>query len=288
MKKSSEINLRKFRQEGLKEILDIMESVFNKIGVDFYYLIGAVARDIWFEKEKINSRTTRDIDFAILVSDIKQFESAKELLQQNHQFTSVKGNEFALVSPKGITIDLLPFGALEANDGTAIDVIGLHNIKVNGFKEIAQTGIVEVHSEENTFNIATLPSIILLKFISYDDRPEHRQKDPADIISIIQVFFDIESSVFFDTYFDLLERIDEGKDIIAARCIGRQLKEILDKNDELKKRISNILNQHITAKDGNTFTEIMAQSSNRTIEHANALLSEIALGIEDNTNSYRK
>ena len=281
MKKSSEINLKKFRQEGLKEILDIMETVFNEIGVDFYYLIGAVARDIWFEKEKINSRTTKDIDFAILVSDSKQFEFTKERLQQNHQFTLIKGNEFALVSPKGITIDLLPFGALETNDGATIDVIGLHNIKVNGFKEIAQTGVVEVHSEENTFNVATLPSIILLKFISFDDRPEHRQKDPADIASIIKVYFEIESNIFFDTHFDLLERIDEGKDIIAARCIGRQLKEILNENDALTKRIANILQRHIIAKNGNTFTEIMAQSSNHTIEHVNALLSEIAMGIED-------
>jgi predicted nucleotidyltransferase len=281
MKKYSEINLKKFRQEGLKEILDIMETVFNEIGIDFYYLIGAVARDIWFEKEKINSRTTKDIDFAILISDISQFEFAKDLLKQNHQFTLVKGNEFALVSPKGITIDLLPFGALETNDGSTIDVIGLHNIKVNGFKEIAKTGVVEVHSEENTFNVATLSSIILLKLISFDDRPEHRQKDPADIASIIQVFFNIESSTFFDTYFDLLERIDEGKDIIAARCVGRQLKGILNENDALKKRITNILQRHITAKNGNTFTEIMAQSSNQTIEQINALLSEISMGIED-------
>ena len=196
-------------------------------------------------------------------------------------FNFPKGNEFALVSPKGITIDLLPFGALETNDGATINVIGLHNIKVNGFKEIAQTGVVEVHSEENTFNVATLPSIILLKFISFDDRPEHRQKDPVDIASIIKVYFEIESNIFFDTHFDLLERIDEGKDIIAARCVGRQLKGILNENDALKKRITNILQRHITAKNGNTFTEIMAQSSNHTIEHVNALLSEIAMGIED-------
>ncbi len=35
---------------------------------------------------------------------------------------------------------------------------------------------------------ATLPAIVLLKLIAYDDRPEHRIKDPGDIAGIIYYF----------------------------------------------------------------------------------------------------
>lgn len=274
-------NLIKFRSEGLKEIIDTLESVFSEVGIDFYYLIGAIARDIWYEQEKISSRTTRDIDFAILVSDKDQFEQAKEVLQAKHGFRVIKGNEFALESNTGVTIDILPFGAIEVKDGITIQSLGIQNITLNGFKEIAKAGVAELSTEDHTFKIATLPSIVLLKLISFDDRPEHRQKDPSDIAGIIQVYFDLETNVFYDTHYDLLERIDEGKDVIAARLLGRQMRAVLAENSELKNRIKGILQKHISVTTGNVFTEIVAKSSDKTIEEAIALLSELLMGIED-------
>lgn len=281
MKNYLKINLNNLRQEGLKEILDTMEYVFQKEGVDFYYLIGAMARDIWSEQRNIITRHTRDIDFAVMISSVDQFEKVKQQLIQEYQFTSVTGNEFALQSPTGITIDLLPFGKIEVMDGVIVQGVGLQQIKVNGFKEIAESGIAEVQSEEHSFNIATLPAIILLKCISYDDRPEKRQKDPDDIMKILQTYFDIATDVFYDKHYDLLDRIDEGRDIIAARVVGRELRNILSQNMELKNRITKILKQHINTINGNAFTEIMARTSGQTVERAIILLNEILLGIKD-------
>lgn len=85
-------------------------------------------------------------------------------------------------------------------------------------------------TEGNRFKIATLPSIILLKLIAYDDRPEFRIKDIQDISDIINMYFEIETNIIFDEHYDLLERIDEGHGVIASRVIGRLMKKTLDKH----------------------------------------------------------
>lgn len=42
------IQFNKIRQEGnYKELLDVLERGFSKFNID-YYLMGALARDIWF------------------------------------------------------------------------------------------------------------------------------------------------------------------------------------------------------------------------------------------------
>lgn len=64
----SKIDLNKLRQQGLKELFATLEEAFKKADIDFYYLIGALARDIWFSKESKVSRTTKDVDFAALVA----------------------------------------------------------------------------------------------------------------------------------------------------------------------------------------------------------------------------
>ncbi len=197
------MNLLQIKEEGLNDIIKILEPVFQRVGINFYYLIGAAAKDIWYNKQGIISRKTNDIDFAILVADIEQFQQVKTILETEYNFNRVARNEFTLISNSGLTVDLLPFGnQVEINDGVLVNGIGLHNIKVNGFQEIAQSAVQEIQQEKGIFRIATLPAIILLKLIAYDDRPEQRTKDAQDIAHIINVYFDIETTLFFDEHHD--------------------------------------------------------------------------------------
>lgn len=276
------MNLLQIKEEGLKDIIKILEPVFQKVGINFYYLIGAAARNIWYNKKSIVSLKTNDIDFAILVANIEQFQQVKTILETEHNFNRVAGNEFTLISNTGLTVDLLPFGnQVEINDGVLVDGIGLHNIKVNGFQEIAQSAVQEVEQEQGVFRIATLPAIILLKLIAYDDRPEQRTKDAEDIAHIINVYFDIETNLFFDEHHDLLERIDEGNYIIAARVIGRLLRPPLSQNAILKQRVINIIKNHLINQQGNKFIELMSITNNKTIEENLKIVNEILLGIQE-------
>jgi predicted nucleotidyltransferase len=65
------INFKQLRQQPqLSEMLSALERGLNKFDIDFY-LVGAVARDLWMSA--INdippSRITGDIDFAVFIYD---------------------------------------------------------------------------------------------------------------------------------------------------------------------------------------------------------------------------
>lgn len=76
------INFKQLRQRpDFFEMLAALERCFIKFHVDFY-LVGAVARDIWMSAihEIPPSRITRDIDFELLIEDEGTYERLKRYL----------------------------------------------------------------------------------------------------------------------------------------------------------------------------------------------------------------
>jgi len=67
------IDFNKLRSETMPDIIQALAEGLDKTGID-YYLIGALARDAWFQQENISSRRTADVDFAILVPEREKFE----------------------------------------------------------------------------------------------------------------------------------------------------------------------------------------------------------------------
>ena len=61
------------RYGELKHIFDILERTFNQLNIDFY-LIGALYRQVWYEKGRIRFRTTKDVDYAVLVSNHDEYQ----------------------------------------------------------------------------------------------------------------------------------------------------------------------------------------------------------------------
>ncbi len=43
------MNLNSIRENELKEVFDAVEQAFNATGTD-YYIIGALARDVWYSR----------------------------------------------------------------------------------------------------------------------------------------------------------------------------------------------------------------------------------------------
>lgn len=74
------INFKQLRQQPqLSEMLSALERGLNKFDIDFY-LVGAVARDLWMSA--INdippSRITGDIDFAVFIDDKGTYDNLKK------------------------------------------------------------------------------------------------------------------------------------------------------------------------------------------------------------------
>ena len=203
---------------------------------------GALARDAWYSTETIQARATKDVDLAVYVFSNNQYDELIAYLTNEYKFAQIENAPFRLKTPFAFTIDLIPFGIESIDEKVEFEEGWDRPAYINGFKEIAQKATVEAVDKETglQFKVASLPAIVLLKLIAYDDRPENRPQDPGDIREIIQYFFDIEDTVIYKNHNDLFEQ-DLPLHEYAAIVIGREIKDILDLNERLRDRLLAIL-----------------------------------------------
>lgn len=266
--------------EKVNEVIEVLNQAFNEFGVDFY-LIGARARDYWLDANKIpNARGTFDIDFAVLVADMENFEDLKKHLCKSNNFKLVKIPHRIIYEPYDILIDLIPFGGIEKagyvsfNDkfDTKFSIIGFNEVYENiSMGEISNTSI----------NIATLPGICILKLIAWSDRRSGREKDILDIHSIIQHYFDIESETIYNEHLDLFNNENFEKINAGARVLGRQMKNIIGKNHLLFDRITNILIEDTRKPERSLIGEILVRRTEKLVEDAILPFQELLKGIQD-------
>jgi len=119
----------------------------------------------------------------------------------------------------------------------------------------------------HNFKIATLPSIVLLKLIAFDDRPEHRTKDARDIAHIIDHFFDLQADLIYRNHVDLFEDENDRRSLqdIAAIVIGREIKQICTGNNSLLERMQKILKAHIQMAETSPFIRNMVEETKKDV-----------------------
>ncbi len=279
------MNLNNAKDGDLKEIFDAVEEAFKALGID-YYLIGAIARDTWYARAKKEPRKTFDVDFAALVGSNAEYEQVKQYLKDHKQFQDKKGNAFVMMAPSGMQVDILPFGEIEIDGGIKIEGTGLTTIKLNGFKEVYDSGTQSVEMDTgHIFEVATVSAIVLLKLISYDDRPEHRLKDAGDIGNIIKHFEDLEPDLIY---------ADENLDIYAgdnpyiethsmqsasAVIIGREIKKIIVGNENLFIRLREILADKMEKKENSPFVRQMTEETKTNVNEVMDWIKALQKGL---------
>jgi len=267
----------------LKPVLDTLEHAFNTLGIN-YYLIGAFARQIRYNQAKIPYRATKDIDYAVLVGSSNEYQTIKDYLVTHAKYVESKNNAFVLTSAEGLQIDILPFGEIEQQGIVNISGTGMTSIKVDGMKEVYEFGTERVELDTgNSFRVATLPGILLLKLIAYDDRPEQRQKDAIDIGNIIMNFFLLHDTIIYDFHNDLFEQ-ERNLENISAIVIGREMKKITGINSSLFNRLENILNIHISTSDDSKLVRLMVNETRKNVTEVTSYLSDIAWGLNNPSN----
>lgn len=157
------------------------------------------------------------------------------------------------------------------------------SISVNGFKEVYQAGTADVTMlPAHSFKAATLPAIVLLKLIAYDDRPEQRLKDAGDIAGILLNYFELQSDLIYDHHYDLFEKEERGLEQIAAIVVGREIKKICADNAQLKERIERIVAGEIDKNYNSQFLRAMVRETKKTLEEMNDLMKHLREGITYN------
>ncbi len=204
----------------------------------------------------------------------ERYDQLKKYLAEQKKYTISSSNAFALISPEGVPIDLLPIDQMEPDHK--------FEAKVSGLEEIYQYGTIKEHlSTGHEFRVATLPAIVALKLIAFDDRPEQRDKDPIDIADIFKVYFDIESENIYEKHNDLFIEF-EYVDLIelAAIVIGREIATICSGNNALLHRLINIIQQNITKGYQSALIRNMVIGTDKTIDQYIHLFKRILLGLQ--------
>lgn len=185
-------------------------------------------------------------------------------------------NDFCLLTQDGKQIDLLPFGEIEKEGQVMIEGKGHVKISLDGFKEAFELGVVEIKIGEESYKTCSIPGIMILKLIAYDDRPSKRSKDITDINSICLYYPSIEEEYIWGNHFDLyddeLEHIDVG--IIV---LGRQMRILVGGNRNLAKRLIGIMDKAI--EEQSPFLSLMIQNSEtETIEMKRKIIQQLKKG----------
>jgi len=272
------------QQPGITEMLYALQRGLEKFRIDFY-LVGAVARNVWMTG--INNiaprRTTGDIDFAVLINDNGVYEALKTYLIITEGFQPYKGNEYVLIWKENLEVDLLPFGAIDDGDTKfTSNGLGLTSISLQGFTEIYNDGLPTLDLEgKHQFKFCTLPGIVLLKLIAWDDRPESRRDDIKDISDILNHFFDMNDNEIFENHHDLFEKEEASLKHIAAMVMGREMSKIAKKNELLFSRIVGILDSNTLVSQNSEMAKIMVEYYDNTIDDNVQLLKHLRQGFSE-------
>lgn len=276
------LNYRELRQNPTVDgLLAGLERGFSKFEIDFF-LVGAVARDAWMSiHDKKARRTTGDIDFAVLINKAGEYEALKEYLVQHEGFTSSRENAFVLIWKDKTQVDLLPFGAIADESGTVrIEGSGFASVNMPGFHEIYAAGLPDLILEEkHQFKFCTLPGIVLLKLIAWDDRPEVRRDDIKDISDILQHFFDLYDHEIWEHHADLFDNENDNLRYIAARVMGREIRKITQRNAKLFHRVQAIIQANTADARTSEMARIMVGYFDNTLEENVGLLQKIKQGL---------
>lgn len=117
-----------------KEVFDLLDETFKAREIP-YYLIGATAIAMELLKDGIKpARSTKDIDFAIMISSKSEYEAFTKDLE-GKGFTKVAAPWTFRHSEFDIVIDILPFGEIEENFTANFDQRHT-DLHVLGLKEV--------------------------------------------------------------------------------------------------------------------------------------------------------
>lgn len=258
------------------EVFNIIDEVLGQFAVP-YYLIGANAVALELLKDGIKpSRGTKDIDFAIMLSSIKEYETIGKALEERG-LRKAKAPWTYLYEKDNVVIDLLPFGEIQENDtedfnkrNSDLHIIGFHEVLENPSR---------IQIEEKWVNIPPLPGMILLKLIAWSDRPEERENDLADILKIMEHYYDIEFDKIVAEHYDMLDTDHLDERTVAAEVLGREARVYLNKSSRLKEAIYTILKDNLTELKLSSLVKHWARQTGEDVEYAFGLLSAFQKGI---------
>jgi predicted nucleotidyltransferase len=259
-----------------KESFDCIDEIMRELNIP-YYLIGVSAIALELLKEGIKpSRGTKDIDFAVMISKIQEYDNISSMMEVKG-FKKVSAPWTFYSDIFKVAIDLLPFGEIEENHTFNFNerYTDLHLL---GFREVMEEA-VPVQIEEKIANIPPLAGMVILKLISWSDRPEERENDLSDILKIIEHYYALKWDEIVEMHYDTLDKEPFDQKIIAAEVLGRNARLYLDKSKAISERVLNVLETNLQDASKSAIAKEWARKLDVDIEYTFALLTAFQKGI---------
>lgn len=261
-----------------KEVFEIIDRIMIKHYVP-YYLIGVTAIALELLKKGIKpSRGTKDIDFAIMISSLEEYENISASLEDSG-FKKVKAPWTFYSDRYNIAIDILPFGEIEAKDTVKFNK-RYSDLHILGFKEVLEVA-EQAYIEDKIVNIPPLQGMIILKLVAWSDRPEERENDLADILKIIEHYFDHNFNEIVEYHNDTFHEDRFDQLLIAAEVLGRKSKQYLEKSEALTKRIKILLEVNLDNERESKIAKEWARIKGWSIEYAFSILKTFQKGLNE-------
>nr|WP_321451340.1 nucleotidyl transferase AbiEii/AbiGii toxin family protein [uncultured Carboxylicivirga sp.] len=259
-----------------KETFECIDKIMKAHKIP-YYLIGVSAIALELLKKGIKpSRGTKDIDFAIMISSMAEYERISDALIENG-YNKVKAPWTFYSDKFNVAIDILPFGEIEEQDTINFNK-RYSDLHVLGFTEVLEEA-VSIPIEEKMVNIPPLPGMIILKLVAWSDRPEERDNDLADILKIIEHYFDIEFDDIVENHNDIFPDDDFDQMKIAAEVLGRKAGVFLNKSETLSQRIHSVLKENLSDASMSAIAREWSRKLDVEIEYAYSVLESFYKGI---------
>ena len=219
-------------------------------------LVGARCRDILHRRYSAvpPQRKTEDIDIAIAINSADEFKRLRD------RFAAPR-SPWQRLSIAGMSIDVVPFGGVEAPPGFFMSADG-HKLHVSGFREVfAASELYQLSGIDGidtgvAFRLPTPAGLAALKLHAWLDRyPEGQYKDAIDLALII-AWYDNDDLSLWDTYFALEcshVEFDGDPDLMAAYVLGDQISALLGLDaatyllDRLRSDLANSPNHELLA-----------------------------------------
>jgi predicted nucleotidyltransferase len=279
MTDTSKKTYRELSWPYFKEVFLILDSICHELGIE-YYLIGAQARNFHLLESGIEpNRGTKDIDFAVMLPEMESYDKMKNLLVSK-DFREVKEPYRLIHDPSNTVIDLLPFGKIEEEE-TVKFTDRETELSVIGMKEVNEYAIV-VDLEGFTIKVSPMEGIVILKLISYSEKPE-RRKDLDDICEILIHYFDMNDTRLYNEHSDVLDELpDENFIVLAgARLMGRDMKKIISVSEKLSKQIETIISNELQEKTGGITQYFLSQNYFKDYNLIKNIFKQLLKGIKE-------
>ena len=252
-----------------------------------FFTIGAMARDLIFHHGYgiEVGRATRDIDLAVQVSDWDQFAQLKNGLLETGSFNETN-KVHKLVNDHGMQFDIVPFGTIKQQDGS-ISWLPDNAVKMNvlGFDEALEDAMpMKLNMNPHLEVLVVSPtSLVVLKLISWKDRPQERARDAIDIGFVINHYLDAGNNErFFEDHSDIMaspfDYIESG-----ARLLGRDIANLA--KQETLSTIIDLLEQQTAENSQHLLIQHMIARADEDSQFDIALRNLMAIrdGIRDIT-----